>query len=209
MNYLLKLSMVLLLGILMTACSTEDSNADENVVAENFGNGSEGACLELVYPLSYEFADGTLVEVESKEELREAKVTYKENNPGGKVRSQLIFPIEVVTAEGETIMLDSKEAFKELKVAECGERTKGSKGDRQKCFELVYPVSYVTEDGTVVSGESRKEVKEAIKAWKLENPTATERPDLQFPIQIINSEGETTDLSTAEELAALKADCKG
>lgn len=207
MNYLLKLSLLLLMGIMVVSCTTEESNADEGVIPEAFGSGSIGSCLELVYPLTYEFSDGTTVEVASKEELREAKEDYKENNPDERAKAQLVFPVEVMTEEGETIALESRDALIELKQEECGSR-KG-RGGKAKCFTVVYPISYVTEDGTVITGETKRELRTAIKAWKAENPDATEKPSLQYPIEIINSDEETVEVASAEELALIKEDCKG
>lgn len=207
MNYLLKVSTILLLSILVCSCETEELNADEGVVAENFGGSADGKCLEKVYPLSYELPDGSVIEVASKDELKEAVKLYKENNPDERARPNLVYPINVVTADGEIVIVESQEAHKELKKAECGERPRGPNGDRNKCFKLIYPVSFITEDGTVVTGDSRKEIKMALKKWKTENPDAEEKPVLQFPVQIINADEETLEIGSAEELEALKEEC--
>jgi len=210
MNYLLKLSLVLLIGILVVSCTSEESNGDAGVVAENFGTVSGGGCLDLVYPLTFEFVNGITVEVQSKEELKEAVIDYRDNNPEERAKPQLNFPVEVVTEEGEMLTIESKKELREIKRAECGGNdSRGSRGDMKKCFTLLYPVSFSTEDGTVISGETRKEIKQALKAWRAGNPEASEKPTLQYPIEIINSEGEIVAVATAEELAVIKEDCKG
>lgn len=75
------------------------------------------------------------------------------------------------------------------------------------CYELVFPVSIVFEDGSTVEVNDYSEAIDAIRAWKEENPDATERPTLAFPLEVISEEGEVISLANTDELKALREDC--
>jgi len=166
---------------------------------ERGGKGCKGNCFDIVYPVSYALADGTTITGESKEEIRSQLKAWKEANPDAEERPVLVFPIEVINADGEAIAVADQESLKLLK-EEC-------KGERNKCFELVYPVSFLLPDGTTVSGESRQEIKTQLREWKANNPDAEEKPELVFPIQITTEEGETIDVDSKDELDILREEC--
>lgn len=201
MRFLLKIAFLASLGLVVTSCSDLDSsNGDPGVEALEFGAG--GSCVDLVFPVAITLPDGTEIEVESAADIKTAKQDYKEVNPDEKAKISFVFPIEVINTDGAITTLDSKEALKEVKQA-----CKDSQG-KTKCIELVFPVSYTLADGTVISGESKEELRTVLKEWKEANPDADVKPQLVFPIQIINSEGETEDVENAEVLSAIKEDCK-
>lgn len=204
---ILNLVLMLSIGLMMTSCSDQLGNADDDsIIPSSFTQGSD--CLELVYPLSYVLPDGSEISVADKTEKKEAIQAWKEENPDVNGRVELVFPVEAVTAEEETISIETKEELRSL-LKECkGERGEsGSPGRKGKCFELVYPVSYLAEDGTIITGEDRSELRAALKAYKKANPDAETRPELVFPIQVINSDEETIDVLDEEALIALKESC--
>lgn len=89
------------------------------------------------------------------------------------------------------------------------------------CFELVFPITVEFEDGTTATAADKEELKAAVLAWKGNNSETEEaddgergrgkgyRPDLVFPIQVIDQDGETVDIASQEELAATKEACSG
>jgi hypothetical protein len=76
------------------------------------------------------------------------------------------------------------------------------------CFELIYPVTLVFADGSTKAVASHDEMKAAIKAWKIANPTVKDRPKLQLPFSVTTEAGTIVSVGTEAELAALKATCK-
>ena len=76
------------------------------------------------------------------------------------------------------------------------------------CFELVFPVTINFPDETSIEVDSHENLKLAIKSWRENNPNATEKPELAFPIDILNEEGELISVQNVEELKALKASCE-
>jgi len=198
----MQLSFMCGLAFFIAACSDiDDVNNDPGVVADNFSSGV--ACLELIFPLTLILPDETEVEVSDKANIKETVKSYREENPGGKVKPEFVFPIEVLNGEGETLVVNNVEDFQTLKEACRGERSE----KRSKCLELVYPVSYTFQDGSTRTFASRAETKAAFKAYKEENPDTTDRPTLIFPIQIMTQEGVTTAVSDQDALDAIKADC--
>lgn len=87
------------------------------------------------------------------------------------------------------------------------------------CIELVYPITVEFEDNTLATVEDQEELKAAIQAWMESNLDADDttetgrgrrvKPDVVFPIQIINQDGETVDINSEEELREAKSACGG
>ena len=78
---------------------------------------------------------------------------------------------------------------------------------RNGCYELVFPVTVLFEDETSQEVNDYSELRDAIRTWKENNPDATERPSLAFPIEVISDEGELISVTNEEELLALREDC--
>ena len=56
----------------------------------------------------------------------------------------------------------------------------------QGCFELVYPIIFIMPDGTTITVESNTEEGwENLKDWYTQNPDNEERPNIQYPVNII------------------------
>lgn len=86
---------------------------------------------------------------------------------------------------------------------------KDANAGRFGCVEFVFPIDILFPDETSTSVDSYEELKEAIKAWKEENPDTNERPSLAFPLEVINQDGEIISISSRDELKQLKRDCIG
>ena len=200
---------IVLVGI-NTSCNKDSESvedfllaADEDIELQTRSGG--GSCFELVYPITIILPDGSTAEINSKEEGREVLKAWKEANPDirGKVKVQ--FPIDVITSDGEVVTISSPQELRLLK-KDCKDRPHG---DRRSCFRLQFPVSVTFPDGTVQSFEDRKALKTALRLWKKENPDATERPTLVFPITIVKKDGTEVVVNSKEELIEIKKDCMG
>ncbi len=181
---------------------------------EERGSLGRFGCYELVFPITLNFPDETSAEIEDYESFRTSIEDWKEANPDAEGRPELAFPIEVTTEEGELISVADMSELRELK-RECagdfGRRGhRGHGGKCGKCFEIVYPVSLAFPDDTTVEFEDRQALKQAIRDWKEANPDAEERPSLVFPIEVQMEEDESiVEVASAEELKALKEECRG
>ncbi|MBT8229244.1 MAG: hypothetical protein KJO50_03230, partial [Bacteroidia bacterium] len=57
---------------------------------------------------------------------------------------------------------------------------------RPGCFELVFPVTIEFPDATTAEVDSYENMKETIRAWKEANVDSEDRPQLVYPIDVIN-----------------------
>jgi len=173
-------------------------------VQERAGSGKRG-CFELVYPVEITLPDGTTEAIDDLEDLKTTLKTWKENNPDATERPSLVYPIEVINKDGELITVASQEEMRELK-KDCKKGNGPHGGQLKDCFEVVFPVSVEFPNGSVLEAATRMTLKIALREWKENNPNATERPSLVFPIEIFQ-DGETITVATKEELHAIKEEC--
>ena len=212
MSKLFKFTTILLLSIsvtgLMSSCdkeidtlsedldllelkSSEDDESGDDRQGDKKRNHGKKSCFDIVYPISMTLPDGTVITGE-RDELHESIKEWREANPDVKEKAQINFPISIQypsDEEGvdpETVEIADEEALKAA-IEACPKGDKGNKDRRghgkKACFKIVYPISMTLPDGEVVSGD-RKELDEAIKAWREANPEVKERPQINFPISI-------------------------
>ncbi|MCS7035388.1 MAG: hypothetical protein RMJ33_12210 [Saprospiraceae bacterium] len=215
----------LLAAAIFFACTktTDDTLATEEAidqalfeVQERGGLGSYG-CYELVFPVTIQLPNGTTAEVNSYEEIAQKLRAYFEANGrpkrGMRPAFSFVFPISVVNSNGEVIVVENEQQLRQLR-AEC-KGTFGNHGPNGHghhgvaCFEFVFPVTIVFPDGTTAQAENPRAMRQIIRTWKQNNPNTTERPVLQFPLQVkMRRTGEIITVNNADELAALKNSCK-
>jgi hypothetical protein len=87
-------------------------------------------------------------------------------------------------------------------------RTQDSIGVGKKgCFELVFPITITFGDNSTASVDSYDSMKEAIKAWRTNNPESKIRPKITLPFEVIKPDGEFVSITTDLEARALRALC--
>ncbi len=215
-KYLFSLSFLLAIGFMFTACEEEvaitesvDNFVNNSVYAmhERAGVGKKG-CFEFVYPISITFPDGSVAEIDSLRDLKMTIRAWKEDNPDATGRPELNFPLDIVTQDGEVITVDDSDELKELK-RECKGRFGGPHGPNLRdCFDLAFPVTILFPDGTTAEVGDPMTLKQTLRHWKHDNPGATERPTLEFPLEVVQ-DGDTLTVNSKEELHALKEECRG
>ena len=151
----------------------------------------EQRCFSLVYPVSYQLPDCSLIEVsaDNEDSWAEMKAWYDEN-PESAERPTLQYPVVImyeeddegsedaltVTINNEEEMISAREDCRELEF-----------DDVDECYEYSYPITYILPDDSTVEIASSDDE----NAWGLirrfyeENPEAEGEPILQFPIEII------------------------
>ncbi|MBK8668043.1 MAG: hypothetical protein IPN89_00715 [Saprospiraceae bacterium] len=75
-------------------------------------------CFKPAFPYSVSLPDGTIIALNSKEDLKtlhDAVKAYKKAHPGEKFRPVLVFPINVTLEDGTSVTLNSAEELKALK----------------------------------------------------------------------------------------------
>ncbi|MBT8191485.1 MAG: hypothetical protein KJO29_13725 [Bacteroidia bacterium] len=79
---------------------------------------------------------------------------------------------------------------------------------RPGCFELVFPITIEFPDATTAEVDSYENMKETIRAWKEANVDNEDRPQLVYPIDVINEDGEVITVTDKTELIELKKECR-
>ena len=81
---------------------------------------------------------------------------------------------------------------------------------KKHCLEFIFPISIEFIDESTAEVDSYENLHETIKAWFEANDVEKNkenRPQLVFPIQVLNQEGEIIDVTTEDELKELKSEC--
>ena len=173
---------------------------------DNFGEKRNWNCFDIVYPITIMLPNGSsyLIDSEEDSDLETIK-SYYEENEGADERPSIIFPVNIIDHEGETKAINSEEEMEDAYM-HCSGRDR----DKRECFGLVFPVTYIMPDGS--SYEIADEDVESwaeLKAWYDANPEAEERPELQYPVDIMyESEDRTVTISNEEEMLAAKEECR-
>jgi len=82
------------------------------------------------------------------------------------------------------------------------------KTGKHGCFEFVWPIALEFADGTVTEFDDQEQLRAGIKAWKEQYPNATAKPDLVFPLDILDEEGTLFNIATQEELRTVVRSCR-
>ncbi len=81
---------------------------------------------------------------------------------------------------------------------------------KKHCLEFIFPISIEFIDGSTAEATDYENLHETVKAWFEENEVEKNKenkPQLIFPIQVLNQEGEVIDVVSEEELKELKSEC--
>jgi len=221
------LSSIAITAVFASCKKTEDVTTTEEYVdqalysVQDRGGMGRFGCYELVFPVSFTLPDNTVVEANAYEDIKTALRTYFANNAGQgghgghqfARRINFVFPVSVINENGEVITADNQEALDALRKACAG--TFGNhdpKGHGQRglsCFEIVFPITVGFPNNTRIAVNNRQELQRAIRSWRSNNPTSTERPQITFPMTIkMTEDGSTVTVSSREELRTIKENCE-
>ena len=89
----------------------------------------------------------------------------------------------------------------------------GQRGPRHRfndrCFDLNYPVTIAYPDGNTAEASDMAALRDLLMEWRENNPDATERPTLVFPVDVTLEDGTVVTVEDHEVLRALASDCEG
>ena len=151
----------------------------------------EQKCFSLVYPVSYQLPDGSLIEVSADNEDSWAEMNaWYDENPESAERPTLQYPVLIMYEEDDEGSVDALTVTinNEEEMISAREDCPGLEfDDVDECYEYSYPITYILPDDSTVEIASSDDE----NAWGLirrfyeENPEAEGEPILQFPIEII------------------------
>ena len=176
------------------------------------GKKEDWECFTLEFPVSFNMPDGSLVTVEADDEENWAEIkTWYETNQDSEERPTMQFPVGILFDE-ESLVIENQEEMRSA-YQECYPKRDGewSRDRDEACFYLVYPVTYVMPDGSTISVTSDDEDGWSdLKDWYEENEDSEDKPELQYPVDIVveTEEGSSTvTINGEEEMAAAKREC--
>lgn len=230
------LPLVVIMAV-MVACNKSSELTTEELVdqalysAQERGGMGRFGCYELVFPVIIVLPDSTTATVNSYEETKETLRAYFEANggpaqgghhgghhgggaQGHRPHISFQFPISVISEDGTLITVNSAEEMRALR-AECAGSTFGNHGPQGhgqhglSCFELVFPITVKFPDGTTAEAADRQALHELIHTWRQNNPGASSRPQITFPLTVkMDDDGSLVTVNSREELRQLKQDCE-
>ena len=157
-------------------------------------------CFVFVLPISFTMPDGSVISVENEEGWVAIKDWY-ESNPDSQERPSIIFPVDVEFEGGTVVTVNSQDEMNMVR-----ERCKDFV--EKKCFEFIYPITFIMPDGEEIELLDRDDWA-AIKAWYEANPDSEEKPELEFPVDVIYKDGTVVTVNSQDEIHALRKKCKG
>jgi len=163
-------------------------------------------CFDLVLPVTYMMPDGSTITVNNDvdDSWSELKAWY-EANPESEEKPTLQYPVDISFEgrEGTTFITITNDEEMRGAYRRCDG---GRDNNVRECFELVYPVTYVMPDGSTITVHSDDDSWSELKAWYEANPESEERPDLQYPVDVVFDD-ETVTVNSAEEMGEMKREC--
>ena len=169
-------------------------------------------CFSLEFPVSFSMPDGSLVTIEADDEESWAEIkAWYETNGDSEERPTMQFPVGILFDE-ESHVIENQEEMRSA-YQECYPKRDGkwSRDGDETCFYIVYPVTYVMPDGSTISVTSDEEDGWSdLKDWYEENEDSEDKPELQYPVDIVveTEEGTSTvTINDEEEMASAKREC--
>ena len=163
-------------------------------------------CFEIVLPANFIMPDETTIKIETEEDYSNLKLWYENNTSIEK--PELEFPIDVIFEYG----IDKNEITKEIydindmvSLKEYCNELSFKNNSYWDCFRLEYPITFLMYNGSEIIMEDEKDWSE-IKQWYEQNPDS-EKPNLNYPVNIIYKDGTSEMIENEEMMLNLKQNC--
>lgn len=163
--------------------------------------GRFNRCFEFVYPITLVMPDESTITLDSAADRSQVRDWFTAN-PGIEGKPELQYPVTITYEDGTEVLLEDKEDMHSEKSA-CP-KPSGRRWD--KCFTLKLPVSFLMPDGTIITVNSDDEFSQ-LKEWRETNPDVEDKHLLQFPVTIIYKDGTEVEITTVEDMQAVKKEC--
>ncbi len=219
----------------LTGVEKSESGAEQAANATGDDDETEGGdseldfdledCFTVDFPVSIQYADGTVTAYNSEDEIEQAIEDWIEANPDADeaAEPQIVFPVNVTNQDGVQVTVNSEEEIEQLLVDCYGEDweegdSEDEEGDSEDgdsdhgdcddldiedlCFEFVFPITLVAEDGSSIELQSLADA-EAVEETEGEDLDY----EISFPISVVKEDGTTAAVNNEDELEELIESC--
>ncbi len=157
-------------------------------------------CFRFVFPITFIMPDDSAITLNTRADWVLIRQWYRAH-PDANERPNLVFPVDIMFRDGEVqIILDATELW-EVKKA-CKEDR-----DKKKCFRLVLPVTFTMPDDTSITVNTKDDWS-LLRQWYIAHPDVTERPELNYPVDIMYRDNTIVTINDQAEMLAAKEDCR-
>ncbi len=193
-------------GTVVTVYSDEDV---KEIMKDCIKNRPHGPCIEMVFPVTLNYPDGTSEQIDDKEALHQAIEDWKATTTDSTSRPQVEFPYDVVLPNGEVITVTNAEEVKEL-IQKCRiARAHLPAILNNNCFRIAFPVALQIPGGSKVRVDNIEEYLKVMKKWIVEHPFSRKQPHIVFPISVIfKDSGDKVPVRSANGLRIVFESCK-
>jgi len=115
----------------------------------------------------------------------------------------MLFTILLVSCSGDNTL--EVEEFSDQLIEDISVETRSGPSG---CYEIVFPITIEFADGTTFTANNMEEAKSAARQWKENNPDIEGRPQLVFPIELVNEEGELITVDSRLDLRKIIRECR-
>ncbi len=159
-------------------------------------------CFKPVFPITMIFPDGSIHEMNNKQEVKETFIAWRELNPDVEGRPEFQYPFDITLKNGNVRTINDKHELRRL-IFKCLKHKKWFR----KCFKVVFPISLEMPDGTILTADSKAQMKSLILEWRDNNPDAAGRPHLVFPFEIELKNGNVVTINNKMDIVKWVRKC--
>lgn len=162
-------------------------------------------CFQLIFPVSVEMPNGTIITGDNQESLNDAIKSWQETHPDFNAKYAFVYPLQITYVDKDELFTIN--TLEELLAAK--KKCEKDSWTDKPCFKLIYPVSVEMPDGSIITEDSKESLNDAIKIWYENHPDSNNKFELQYPVEInyIGKDFILT-ITSEEEMIDAKKDCE-
>ncbi len=183
------LSLLLLLGLVFTSCDKKDDFDKDD-------KWEDKECIYVLFPQTWTMPDDSSITLVDEEDA--ALKDWYESNADSEEKPELTYPVDIKNQEGEIETVNNEV---ELMTAKDGCEDYYEK----ECIYVLFPQTWILPDASEVTLADKED--STLKDWYIANPESEEKPELAYPVDVQDKEGEILTINNEEEIIAAKKDC--
>lgn len=183
------LSLILLVGLVFASCDKKDDFDKDN-------KWEDKECIYVLFPQAWVLPNDSVITLADKEDS--ALKDWYEANLDSEEKPELSYPVDIKNQKGEVETINNEV---EMMTAKDGCEDYYEK----ECIYVLFPQTWTLSDASEVTLADKED--SALKDWYIANPESEEKPELAYPVDVKNKEGEILTIDNEEEMIAAKKGC--